>query len=254
MKTLSVQQPWASVICTGVKDIENRTWQPKEAPGRILIHASGKKVPKNFDETNPILEMVSALTNMRLFGIMPQYPEMPVGAIIGYVDVVGFDTDENNPSLWAGPGSTHWQLKNAYLFDKPIDGIKGKLGLFDYPIDESNLPPAHKVELTYPVLEGEHLTIHLCDDFMAALLDGDNEFTMDISDPYVVDIVCKEESFELKPVKKITFVNGNVRVDRDVEEYGWDAFRDSEDNDILLNPEDEKDKQIPWAYAIYKLK
>lgn len=45
MKVLSVQQPWASLICTGVKDVENRTWQPKEVPGRILIHASAKKIP-----------------------------------------------------------------------------------------------------------------------------------------------------------------------------------------------------------------
>lgn len=40
MKALSVKQPWASVICTGLKDVENRTWKPAQIPGRFLIHAS----------------------------------------------------------------------------------------------------------------------------------------------------------------------------------------------------------------------
>ena len=28
MKTLSVRQPWASLLVSGLKDIENRTWAP----------------------------------------------------------------------------------------------------------------------------------------------------------------------------------------------------------------------------------
>jgi len=43
MKTLSVKQPWAQLICSGLKDIENRTWKcPQKYIGkRVLIHASG---------------------------------------------------------------------------------------------------------------------------------------------------------------------------------------------------------------------
>ena len=48
MKVLSVQQPWASLICAGIKDVENRTWKAAKVPDRILIHASSKKVTKNF--------------------------------------------------------------------------------------------------------------------------------------------------------------------------------------------------------------
>ena len=76
MKTLSVQQQWAYAICTGVKDIENRTWQPKSVPGRILIHASSKKVPKDFDEKNLDPETISIMANVRFFGIMPEYKYM----------------------------------------------------------------------------------------------------------------------------------------------------------------------------------
>jgi hypothetical protein len=51
MKTLSVRQPWASLLVSGLKDIENRMWAPN-FKGRILIHASLAKVPKRFAEMN----------------------------------------------------------------------------------------------------------------------------------------------------------------------------------------------------------
>ena len=84
MKTLSVQQPWASLICSGVKDIENRTWQPKTAPGRILIHASGKSIPKDYDLKYLMPEEISTISNLRKFGIVPEFEDMPLSAIIGY--------------------------------------------------------------------------------------------------------------------------------------------------------------------------
>lgn len=48
MKAISIKQPWAYLICSGIKPIENRTWQcPKKYIGkRILIHASAKPIAK----------------------------------------------------------------------------------------------------------------------------------------------------------------------------------------------------------------
>jgi hypothetical protein len=40
VKTLSVKQPYATLICAGVKRVENRTWKT-DYRGRLLIHASG---------------------------------------------------------------------------------------------------------------------------------------------------------------------------------------------------------------------
>ena len=252
MKTLSVQQPWASAICTGVKDIENRTWQPKGVPGRILIHASAKKVPKDFDEKNLDPETISIMANLRLFGIMPEYEDMPLSAIIGYVDVVGFDTNNDNDSPWAGQGCTHWQLSNAYLFDEPIAGVKGQLGLFDYPLNESNLPPAHRVDQNFPVLEGEHLTVHVGDRAWKILQEDGSDFCVDINDPYTIGAICKEDSFELMPVKEITFIHGNEIMNRKVTNYAWDAFKDADGNDLTYQNE-ENGPEIPWIYAIYEL-
>ena len=41
MKTLSIRQPFASLICRGIKTIENRSWDTAYR-GKLLIHASGK--------------------------------------------------------------------------------------------------------------------------------------------------------------------------------------------------------------------
>ena len=41
MKTLSIRQPLASLICRGIKTIENRSWHTTYR-GKFLIHASGK--------------------------------------------------------------------------------------------------------------------------------------------------------------------------------------------------------------------
>jgi len=256
MKTLSVQQPWASAICSGVKDIENRTWQPKETPGRILIHASAKKVPKDFDAKNLWPEMISTMSNLRLFGILPEYEDMPLSAIIGYVDVVGFDTDNDSP--WAGLECTHWQLANAHLFDEPIMDVKGKLGLFDYPLDENNLPPAHKVEQNFPVLENGCLDIHISDSAWQMLQEDDSVFSMDINDPYVIETICKEESFELKPVKEIRFIHYNHNktekdvIVRKVKNCGWDAYKDEEGKDLTYTIDDDS-PVITWMYAVYEL-
>jgi hypothetical protein len=41
MKTLSIRQSYASLICRGIKKVENRSWETKYR-GKLLIHASGK--------------------------------------------------------------------------------------------------------------------------------------------------------------------------------------------------------------------
>ena len=53
MKALTVQQPFASLICQGIKDVENRSWRTNFR-GTIYIHAAAKLGKLNFDypETN----------------------------------------------------------------------------------------------------------------------------------------------------------------------------------------------------------
>ena len=171
MKTLSIQQPWASMICCGIKDVENRTWKTAQVPGRILIHASSKKVPRNFIDTIPE-EWESHIMNQQMMGNLPDFKDMDTSAIIGYATVTEFA--EKTDSVWdGGPESIKWKITDAWLFDEPIKDVKGKLNLFDYSLDEDNLPPAHQVKLRKMELEGENIILPCVDGYIDEVETGD---------------------------------------------------------------------------------
>lgn len=129
MKAISIKQPWAYLIVNGLKDIENRTWKcPKKHIGqRVLIHASGK--PSNYDNLYD-----SPLTNEQLLALPDDRSyenlDFRTGVIIGSVVIA--DCVQNHQSVWAEKGVFNWVLKDAILFDKPIEEVKGKLGFWDF--------------------------------------------------------------------------------------------------------------------------
>lgn len=140
MKCLSIQQPWASLICGGIKDVENRSWRVNDAPGRILIHAG--KTMRPMGELPTFFGVL--IDNAIACGYVPEVEDMPLGAIIGYADIVGFT--EECTSDWAQEGhgaEWKWQIENAKLFKSPIP-YRGRQGLFEVPeIDADNLPEAY---------------------------------------------------------------------------------------------------------------
>lgn len=127
MKTLSVKNPWAWLICSGYKDVENRTWKTNYR-GKILIHASLK-----WDCHKG--ELCSILNVLEWDAIpIPNRMELsnhltPSGAIIGEAEII--DIINNSKSIWAAEGQYHWILKNQKLYDKPIPA-KGSLGLWEF--------------------------------------------------------------------------------------------------------------------------
>ena len=127
MKTLTVKQPFAHLICIGIKDIENRTWKTNHR-GTILIHAGLKPDKKPLDIGRELTyvqkEIIIAQAEM--------YKTYLFGAIMGQVDIV--DCVQNHPSEWAEPNHWHWVLENPILFDVPIRNVKGHLSLWDYPL------------------------------------------------------------------------------------------------------------------------
>jgi hypothetical protein len=107
MRTITIRQPWASLIIEGIKDIENRTWATSYR-GPLLIHA-GKGIDKS--------EWTQTLT------------DMPAGAIIGTVDLI--DVVRDSDSEWAEADSFHWVLANPRPLPVPVSAC-GKLGLWNY--------------------------------------------------------------------------------------------------------------------------
>ena len=131
MKTLTIKQPWASLIALGLKDIENRTWKTNYR-GRILIHAASKPVKEGWDALNEMQLVKTFGYKEKLYG---DNEKLPMGAIVGSVEIV--DCVQNHPSIWAEEGVWNWVLSNPVMFDEPIKGVKGKLSFWEY---EGELP------------------------------------------------------------------------------------------------------------------
>jgi hypothetical protein len=148
MKTLSIKQPWASLIAHGIKDIENRTWKTNFR-GRIYIHASASwDIRSNSNDVRDLLNWeqrraIPSNVDHKFIdrGVIVKDEEMPLSAIIGEVDIV--DCVINHESIWAEKDPNiylngkkvnvyNWVLGNAVLYDEPILNVKGKLSLWEF--------------------------------------------------------------------------------------------------------------------------
>lgn len=131
MKALTLRQPWASLIVTGAKDVENRTWpyrMPRDFPHHLAIHAA--KADTDNDPTIP-KRAWDALSDV-IGGAAP-----PRGVLLGTVLVVGCHNaaEEFVPcSRWADPACWHWTLADPQPLAEPVP-YKGRQGLWNVPDD-----------------------------------------------------------------------------------------------------------------------
>ena len=132
MKALSIRQPWAWLICKGLKDIENRDWATK-VRGRVYIHA-GKKL--DLDGLSSLIHRPKPrLTSRDILHRAFAQDEIVRGAIIGEVDIIDckFRFGDENDSLyspWHTVGQYGFVLVNPVLYAKPIP-CKGRLHFFE---------------------------------------------------------------------------------------------------------------------------
>lgn len=133
---LAVKQPWASLICAGIKDVENRSWQT-DYRGRIYIVASSTNVNADFDNKLYAPEILQTVKEAVEKGNIADIHELPQSAVIGYVDLIDC-TGESVESIWSSgslrEGNINWVLQNAHVFEQPLlPGFKAKLKLFEIP-------------------------------------------------------------------------------------------------------------------------
>ncbi len=131
---LSVQQPWAWAILHAGKDIENRTWAPPRhiIGRRIWIHASKKRQPIEPSELLPSFtlgELVVTGISGRLH-LVPELRELPLGAILGSVRVVGTTRIAKGNRWFSGP--IGWVLTDPSPLARPV-ATRGSLGLWKVP-------------------------------------------------------------------------------------------------------------------------
>lgn len=146
MKAVTIKQPYPYLICSGIKDIENRTW-PTKFRGRVLVHASAK--PMKMINPNNVFtyqqwESFSLEDQVQLMCSGTSFKPLSDAAIIGSVEIV--DCVVCHDSIWAEKRDGrldsakqwiekpiyNWVLANPILFPEPIPA-KGKQSFWDYP-------------------------------------------------------------------------------------------------------------------------
>lgn len=160
MKVISLLQPWATLVVLGHKKIETRSWNTSYR-GPLLIHASAGKNRICKDLT---LDFQQEFCQLQI----PYYKDLPFGAIIGKVNMVGpvesrycFEGNEfeDNGDVWKinrqelafGDYSENrygWLFSDPVQFAKPVPA-KGSLGLWNFDMTD---------HLHYPNKYGGHST------------------------------------------------------------------------------------------------
>jgi hypothetical protein len=133
---LSVRQPWAGLLVSGVKRFEVRSWAPALAPGWVLIHASSGRAVG----LGELYEYRAFNKALRLAGMEDQGGWVQ-RAVIGAVKFAAFlDTwkVEQQPKhlseidrmmIGEAPDRFLWKVVEAKTFRKPIQ-CHGKLNLW----------------------------------------------------------------------------------------------------------------------------
>lgn len=258
MKCLSIQQPWAQYIAAGIKDVENRSWGLKNFPQRVLIHTGKKKQMDNLDDMP--LVWVLPIENAEHLGIVPLIEDMPTGAIIGVVDIVGCTVNAENGSVWSQFSEDpehpmyNLMLANAKLFKEPILNVKGKQGIFEYAdITEDNLPET--VDIPSITRKGKELFIPMGEEEIKDFKEMDEEgFCFDyhlLNDNLDAFAEIKDGELVALPTEYITVFNGDDKVRVKVVDTEISYITDEDGNEIIFgSPQGE---ELNWVKIFYSL-
>lgn len=143
MKSLSIKQPWCSLIAMGAKPVENRS-RNTNYRGRIYLHSSGQ--PMKGEVYNIIgLDRWESLNKQQK---VATWESMKLnGAIIGEANII--DCVRGHTSIWADHKTLvsrkingeiqlveapcyQWVLSDVVMYEQPILSVKGMLGLWNY--------------------------------------------------------------------------------------------------------------------------
>ena len=119
---LAVRQPYAWLIVSGHKTVENRTWDTSYR-GRLYIHASGQM------HRTPLADLEGQ------FNIEIDRSALVMGAIIGHVELVDVITQSTSP-WFEGPYG--FVLANPSII-RPVPAL-GRLRIYNAPQALVNAP------------------------------------------------------------------------------------------------------------------
>jgi ASCH domain len=136
MKCLSLKQPFATLVITGRKRVETRSW-PTTHRGPLAIQATRQldAEARSLCEREPFRTVLESVGYRRI-------DRLPLGALLGTVEVTGcrpteeVDVDPASDEAAFGdfrPGRWGWLFAEPTRLLKPLP-CKGQLGLFDLPV------------------------------------------------------------------------------------------------------------------------
>lgn len=198
--------------------------------------------------------------NAETLGIVPLIEDMPTGAIIGVVDIVGCSVNDTMCSDWAGFSEDpehpvyNLHLDNARLFKEPILNVKGKQGIFEYAeINEDNMPET--VDIPAIRREGKELFIPVDTDELEDYADMDGEgltFDYNILNGNL-DLFAEFVGEDIQPLATdyITFFNGEKSVRVKVINNEISFITDDDGNVVEFgNPAGDI---LSWAKVFYTI-
>lgn len=157
MKALTLLQPWASLVATGAKTIETRSWDTSYR-GPLAIHAS-KGLPlvwKPF--TGLFVEALGDACGVNEFGVL-NLRALPVGVILAtctLADVIATDVSDGTGKVSEhvhhdhdqivremafgdfGAGRYAWLLTDVRLLPEPVPA-RGRLRLWNIDLETEAL-------------------------------------------------------------------------------------------------------------------
>jgi hypothetical protein len=144
LKALTLTQPWASLVATGAKRLETRSWRTTYTGDLVICAAKGYP---------PDARDLSLLRSFRE-GLEPQFDPyaLPVGVALCVVRLLAcVETERLEKLQLVGvkpaakellygnyePGRWAWAMDNVRMFLQPIP-VRGSLGLWNWPDDLEN--------------------------------------------------------------------------------------------------------------------
>jgi len=208
MKIIQIDQPWASLIVSGVMDVAQAMPDERNYRGPAIVVSTTKDNPE--DELNRIpYEWVQVILNSIYTGNLPEFEEMPLGKAVGIVDII--DCVDEVYSMWDNnDGKPKFRLSNARILKRPLKGWKN--------ISEDNIPPTYVHKKSEMKLEGDKFIIPV----------GKIAFERYSSGEYhTINFMIDEEiersgifpdltSYDTKPIKVVELVCGSNRTLFDV--------------------------------------
>jgi len=145
MKSITISQPWATLIVLGAKHYETRTWETRHR-GPLAIHAA-----KYFPEPQRDLCRQEPFRSILRRAGYHSWLDLPTGAVLGTVRISGCLPVEDMPPLDPDeralgdyyPGRWAWVLDAASELPVPVP-CRGMRGIYDIPADRLDrflLPP-----------------------------------------------------------------------------------------------------------------